>query len=119
MGTFDIQFALDWLSWRLQARNKKYSQDYLDKMAMKKLHEAVSSPHTSHSVKVMAQNGIRSTQKPLHPGTIDKYCNTLCRKILKDADEKDFMDMLANTPQKLVEWRKLWNAFRGDKIHRI
>lgn len=119
MNKADIHFALDWLSWRLFAHNRKYSLEYLDKMATKKLHEAVSSPHTSMAVKVLAQNGILSLKQAQKPGTADKSCNAMCKKIVQDADEEDFLSLLANNTRKIPEWRKLWNTVRSNRMHRI
>lgn len=119
MNKADIHFSLDWLSWRLFAHNRKYSQEYLDKMAVKKLREAVSSPHTSMAVKVLAQNGILDLKQDPKPGTADKSCNAMCKKVIQEADEEDFLAILANNTRKIPEWRKLWNAIRSNRIRRI
>ena len=119
MGTHDILYALDWLSWRLFAHNRKYSQEYLDKMAEKALREAVSSPHTAPEVLEKAQKYLDQAKQSPCPGFLDKSCNALCKNILRNASEEDFTRMLAVHPRKIVQWRKLWDDFRAGRIRRI
>lgn len=119
MGKHDIQYALDWISWRLIAHNRKFSQDYLDKMAAKKLREADASPHTSKIVRQRVRCILEEAEKQPRPGLSDRGCNELCKQIIREASEDDFMEMLAKCPCKLVQWRKLWNSIRANRIRTI
>lgn len=119
MTTADIYVALEWLSWRLFAKNKKYSQDYLDKMASKKLQEISQSPHLSGSVRERAHKELLEAAIDPKQTRADRACNDLCKHILRHAEEADFQEILANSPKLIRDWRKLWDGFRANKIHRI
>lgn len=112
MNKYDILTALEWLAWRLNSRNRKYSQGYLERMAQKQLRETAENRYVSDTVKQVAQAGI-TNQAP------DKACIDLCKTILLEASEEDFLEMLMQNPGKITEWRKLWDGIRGNHIHRL
>lgn len=118
---YDIYIALEWISWRLSPIARRRSQEYIDRAAKIVLQEAAKSPHTSEAIKELAKNCcIKVEQKPLE-GIADDTCNTLCKTILRTANEDDFLRMLSAHPKKISEWRKIWDAFRAEKpkIRRI
>lgn len=119
MGTHDIHVALDWLSWRLAPATKRYSREYCDGAAMRKLQEIATSPHACQEVIEKANAALATIRSPLGDGTADKACAGVCKFIIQAAKEEDFMEMLAHNPQKILTWRKLWNSIRAGKIHRI
>ena len=121
MNTYDIYIALEWISWRLSTVARRRSKEYIDNAAQMVLQEAATSPHTSETVKVIAQEGQQKARQNLAAGVADTACNTLCKAILRGAKEEDFAQMLGAYPGKIVEWRKLWDAFRAPKpkIRRI
>lgn len=119
MGTNEIYIALVWISWRLEGRTRKYSQEYLDRMAIKKLEEIAATEMLTEDVKEIAQSYLRQVKGTHGSGKADDACNALCKRILHLSDEKDFQAILIANPRKIKDWSDIWNKIRAGKIRRI
>lgn len=118
MSKYDIYLALGWLSWRLHVHSRKYPSHYLDGMALQKLREISAAPAATEAVKTQAQEAVDRFETA-EPGDTDRACNVLCKHILREAKEADFIEMLTSFPKKIPAWRTLWNDIRANKIRRI
>ena len=119
MTKHDIQKALEWLSWRLDNYNRKYSSEFLDKMAAQHLRNVANDPLSSDEAKDIAILNIQKIPHSAPAGAMDKTCNNVCKQIIILSSEADFVQMLANNPRKIVAWRTLWNKIRANKMRKI
>lgn len=119
MGTNEIYVALVWISWRLEGYTRKYSQEYLDRMAVKKLEEFTANESLADSVKEVAASCLLQVKSTLGDGLADNACNELCKSILIQGNEKDFQAILIANPRKIRDWPDLWNKVRAGRIRRI